>query len=88
MDIFRLLTFLVPSAFGLLTWYLFKSIQEGQGRKSQRANPLLASRLVELLNGDTATARRLLRNINRTNPGRSVDWCLEKAIFDLERDRH
>jgi hypothetical protein len=36
---------------------------------------------------DTNTARRLLRNINRTNPGRSVDWCLEKAIHDLERDR-
>jgi hypothetical protein len=88
MDIFRLLSFLLVSAFGWLAWYLFKSIQKGQGRKSQRANPLLASRLVELLNGDTATARRLLRNINRTNPGRSVDWCLEKAIFDLERDRH
>jgi hypothetical protein len=88
MDIFRLLSFLLASAFGWLAWYLFKSIQEGQGRKSQKANPLLACRLVELLNGDTAIARRLLRNINRTNPGRSVDWCLEKAIFDLERDRH
>jgi hypothetical protein len=37
-----------------------------------------------LLNGDTETARRLFRNINRANPGRSIDWCLEKAIHDEE----
>jgi hypothetical protein len=30
----------------------------------------------------------LIRYARQQNPGRSESWCLEKAIFDLERDRH
>jgi len=87
MDISKLLTSCTFSFIGWLIWYLFfyKKIQSPQKPK---ANPALAHELLMLVNGDTATARRLIRNVNRSNPGRSVDWCLEKAIHDLERDRH
>lgn len=81
--IFLFLIFLA-STIGWLLWSLFRKAS----RRTQKASPRLANRLLVLVNGDTATARRLLRNVNRSNPGRSVDWCLEKAIYDLERDRH
>jgi hypothetical protein len=79
----------LASAIGWSIWYLVQLIQQGQRQKPKvsKANPLLAKQLLRLVGGDTNTARRLLRNINSRNPGRSVDWCLEKAIHDLERDR-
>jgi len=91
MDILlSLLRGLLASAIGWAIWYLVQRIQQGQRQKvkaSKKADPLLAKRLLILVGGDTATARRLLRNINQRHPGRSVDWCLEKAIHDLDRDR-
>ena len=80
----KLLIFLSASAAGWLVWSV---ISQKKRPTSRKASPYLAKELLILVNGDTNTARRLLRNINRTNPGRSVDWCLEKAILDLERDR-
>jgi hypothetical protein len=81
----KLLIFLSAMAAGWLVWYVI-------GRKkrsaSHKASPHLANELLILVNGDTATARRLLRDVNHLNPGRSVNWCLEKAIYDLERDLH
>ncbi|WP_263975720.1 hypothetical protein [Amazonocrinis nigriterrae] len=40
-----------------------------------------------MLQGDTATAKRLLRQQRRNHPGKSDNWYLEKVIYDLERDR-
>ncbi len=86
-----LLRGLLASAIGYAIWYLIWAIRQGRQKQkpkhSTAANPLLAKRLLVLVGGDTATARRLLRNINQRYPGRSVDWCLEKAIHDLDRDR-
>ena len=50
-------------------------------------SPRLHRRLISLLNGDERAALRLFRGVRRRNPGRTPDWCLEKAIHDLERDR-
>lgn len=47
----------------------------------------LESRLTMLLNGDKATAQRLIGSTRRNHPNRSEQWCQEKAIHDLERDR-
>jgi hypothetical protein len=44
------------------------------------------SKLLSLVNGDHATAERLVRQIQRTSR-ESAQWCWEKAVFDLERDR-
>jgi hypothetical protein len=40
-----------------------------------------------LLQGDVATANRLLEAEQRRNPSRSISWCLEKAVWQLKRDR-
>jgi len=43
--------------------------------------------LLNLLNGDHATAQRLLNQCKQSNPGSSADWIFEKVIFDIVRDR-
>ena len=47
----------------------------------------LQSRLLVLLNGDRKTAERLLEQVQAANPDRSAEWCLDKVIYDLKRDR-
>lgn len=44
-------------------------------------------RLLRLVNGDKRIAKRLLNHARATNPNRSEQWCWEKVIYDLERDR-
>lgn len=45
----------------------------------------LESNLLSRLNPDVAD--RLLKGVRRSNPERSEQWCMEKVICDLERDR-
>ncbi len=47
----------------------------------------LQKKLLTLLHNDRETANRLLVHLKRQNPNRSVNWCVEKVIYDLERDR-
>jgi hypothetical protein len=47
----------------------------------------LETKLLSLVQKDTPTAKRLLRLTKQQNPGRNYKWCLEKVIWDLERDR-
>ena len=46
----------------------------------------LEAKLVRLLNGDVKAANRLIAAVEARNPDKSIDWCVEKAIFDLQRD--
>ena len=39
------------------------------------------------LTRDRSTSERLIRHISQLHPGRSADWCIEKAVYDIERDR-
>jgi hypothetical protein len=50
-------------------------------------NRQLQNDLLILLKGDVRTAKRLLAQQRRKNPGKSDNWYLEKVIYDLERDR-
>ncbi|TYQ29973.1 hypothetical protein [Pseudanabaena sp. UWO310] len=43
--------------------------------------------LIRMLNGDEATARRLVEANIKSNPEKSPTWACDKAIADLERDR-
>lgn len=43
--------------------------------------------LLKLVHGDVATAKRLIDCEFRKNPDRSLDWCIDKAIWQLKRDR-
>jgi hypothetical protein len=55
--------------------------------RNDSKNRYLQNDLLILLKGDVATAKRLLAQQRRKNPGRSDNWYLEKVIYDLERDR-
>ena len=44
-------------------------------------------RLMRLVNGNQAVAARLVQRVRSQNPDRSEQWCWEKAIYDIERDR-
>lgn len=47
--------------------------------------------LIAKLNGYTynpETSYRLVCQVAEKNPGKSPQWCAEKALWDLERDRY
>ena len=44
-------------------------------------------KILQLLNGDRTTAERLLALVRRQHPDRSNQWCHEKVLDDLIRDR-
>lgn len=39
------------------------------------------------VNFDISTAERLVETLRRKHPGKNDRWYIEKAIFDLERDK-
>lgn len=43
--------------------------------------------LLGLVGGNAAVAQRLVSDVRVRNPGRTEQWCWEKAIYDIERDR-
>lgn len=53
-----------------------------------RANRTLQRRLLSLLHDDRQAADRLVAGVQLNHPNRSIDWCVEKVIYDLNRDRH
>lgn len=52
-----------------------------------QANRKLQRRLLNLLHDDRQAADRLLAQVKLRHPDRPTDWCVEKVIYDLERDR-
>ena len=53
----------------------------------EQASRKLQKKLLRLMHDDHNTANRLLAQVKAKNPYKSVDWCVEKVIYDLERDR-
>lgn len=39
------------------------------------------------LTRDEAASERLIEHISQMNPGQTANWCVEKAIYDIHRDR-
>ncbi|MBW4658622.1 MAG: hypothetical protein KME15_08105 [Drouetiella hepatica Uher 2000/2452] len=66
-----------------------RSVRSRQPRSPRlgSASPASRRRLLRLVNGNEKTAIRLVSNLKETHPERSEQWCWEKAIYDLERDR-
>lgn len=84
-------------ALGLVLWRLGRK-RWGRGRSQswQRTRPSLGRaqgvppRLMNELHRLTRDQRlsaRLIERIAFNNPERSRRWCVEKAIYDLQRDR-
>ena len=61
--------------------------QFAKGSNRQKPARNLQIKLVRLLNGDVKAANRLIALAKTKNPDKSIDWCVEKVIFDLQRDR-
>jgi hypothetical protein len=53
----------------------------------EQASRKLQKKLLLLLHDERALANRLLNQVKSKNPNKSVDWYVEKVIYDLERDR-
>ncbi|WP_071190997.1 hypothetical protein [Trichormus sp. NMC-1] len=66
-------------------WLTPKPSPSRRGRESRSD---LQVRLLQLLNNDVATARRLINQQRQLHPEKSDRWILEKVIWDLERDRN
>jgi hypothetical protein len=58
------------------------SVQRARG-----AAKATRKRLLSLVGGNAAVAQRLVSDVQRRNPDRTEQWCWEKAIYDVERDR-
>ncbi|MEX0271741.1 hypothetical protein AB3R30_21695 [Leptolyngbyaceae cyanobacterium UHCC 1019] len=54
---------------------------------SQSASESTKRKLYKLLLGDVEQGRRLVEKVRIMNPDRTEQWAVEKAIYDLERDR-
>jgi hypothetical protein len=65
---------------GLLGWASY----EGWRRWSRTAG--IPGALLQAVKGDRARALRLLAHARERNPGKSERWCLEKVLYELERD--
>lgn len=44
--------------------------------------------LLRLVGHDLQMAKRLITHTRHKNPDKAEQWCWEKVIWDLERDRH
>ncbi|KKJ00709.1 hypothetical protein [Prochlorothrix hollandica] len=94
MDLTLLLTIIIIVVAIGVVWTLARS-SGGKGARSgkpstfghSRVSPQLWRKLVKLTR-DEETAHRLVRNLLLRYPDRDVDWCCDKAIYDLERDRY
>lgn len=56
-------------------------------RRNTSVNSVTKIKLYKLCGNDSKTAERLVSGIRLNNPKQSEQWCWEKAIWDLERDR-
>ena len=58
-----------------------------QQSKASQTQPTQLMRKLDRLTRDRRTSERLVQKVAYQYPDRSMRWCVEKAIFDIERDR-
>jgi hypothetical protein len=63
------------------------SLGNGHSSRTRGAARATRKRLLGLVGGNAAVAQRLVSDVQRRNPDRTEQWCWEKAIYDVERDR-
>jgi hypothetical protein len=63
------------------------SLGNGHSSRDRGAARATRKRLLGLVGGNAAVAQRLVSDVQRRNPDRTEQWCWEKAIYDVERDR-
>lgn len=87
--------FAIVVIWAAVTWLRRRS-PSSLSRSPRRSSRALSSsgirrqterELLRLVNGHRPTALRLVAKVQEYHPGRSAQWCWEKAIYDLQRDR-
>ncbi|BAY15551.1 hypothetical protein NIES2109_31230 [Nostoc sp. HK-01] len=84
--------------FGTLYYVLFWQLRREQSQvvpenmsvteiNDRITDTQLKNRLIAKLDGDTATAERLIEQAKQNYPGMPESWYCERVIDDLERDR-
>ncbi len=79
---------------GLIWWTQRRRVGRrwrfGRGRSTSAAHSVPRRLRQELIRiaGNAQVAERLVNNLRLKHPEQSERWYWEKAIFDLERDRH
>ncbi|WP_017652006.1 hypothetical protein [Fortiea contorta] len=83
--------------FGTLYYVLFWQLRREQSRPFERgiatpieefsADSYLKNTLISRLDGDIATAERLIDQAKQNYPGMPENWYCERVLDDLERDR-
>ena len=76
----------VPSSVALPN--LKALVQTKQQTKVSKPASYATKERLRKLAGNQDVAERLVANLKSKNPYQSEQWIYEKAIFDLERDRH
>ena len=69
---------------------IFRKARGGEHTSIQRdrgVNRSTRRQLLGLVGGNATVAERLVSDLQAHNPGRTEQWCWEKAIYDIERDR-
>lgn len=93
---FLLLLFILRLAYLVLQTYQktsrhkpknIRTFQFPRPSSGRKINSKQWGELLKLVHGDVATANRLVDYELKRNPGRSVDWCVDKALWQLRRDR-
>ncbi len=56
-------------------------------KRSQKVTRQIKSKLEKLCGSDYRLAQRLVDGIRIDHPDRTEQWCWEKAVWDMERDR-
>ena len=80
-------TGLVVGGIATAGYLATKKTKSNTHSQLDRASSKLRKKLLILLHNDSETANRLLAHTQQTNPHQSVNWAMEKVIYDLERDR-
>ncbi|MBE9078033.1 hypothetical protein IQ241_12135 [Romeria aff. gracilis LEGE 07310] len=83
---------IVVAVFCWLTGYRLPIQRRPLGQSSSHqlgrgVNRSTRQQLMRRVGGNAAVAQRLVERVKMQNPGRSEQWCWEKAIYDIERDR-
>lgn len=84
---------LLLAVFSWLTGYrlpIYRKGRSGEHTSIQRARGVsrgTRGQLLRLVGGNASVAQRLVSDVSDRNPGRTEQWCWEKAIYDIERDR-
>jgi hypothetical protein len=75
---------------GVGWWLSRKRKTQGRMRSQPHSSKAIPNHLMQKLDRltrDRRVSERLIERIALEHPGRSRQWCVEKAIYDIQRDR-